>query len=180
MSFFDRLFGKKPKQQVIEVDNIQEIFHNYEPRTFTNKEYVKEIFDMLYSLPVYKSDKYEVSFTERNQFGIYSYNITFDALIDKIKIKISYFKGQSGMSRYTIDSVKFKDELIFFDHRWICDGPIKQGVYDILNDFSKELNESKEKQYIIENEIHEKYKLEQKKRCERINKEFLELKRGSK
>jgi hypothetical protein len=153
-------------------------FFDRKLKTFDNQEYNKEIFDMMCSPPVYKSDKYEVSFKETNPLGVRLYTINFEAFKEKIKIEILRSPACNKLM-YIICFVKFKDELIFYNQRWSCSGHIEQRVYDILNDFSNELEEFKEKQRIIENEKYEKYKLEQKKRCERINKEFLELKRGS-
>jgi hypothetical protein len=172
MSLFDKLFGKKSEiEPCITETESHGVFHNYE----LNKKYVKEIFDMLRSVSSYNSDKYEVS-TDHSHMN--SYILIFYAVIEKIKIEISYSRESHMTPVYEIESIKFKNELIFTDNMWLCEGPIQQGIYDILEEFKLLIEKEKERDRQLQNEKYEKYKLEQKKRCEQINREFLELKRS--
>jgi hypothetical protein len=176
MSLLDKLLGRKPEMDPCITDtDIRGIFHNYEPRTFTSKAYIKELYEMLCSVSSYNSDKYKVS-TDHSHRS--SYNLIFYAKKEKIKIEISYSIKSYMTPLYEVQYVTFKDELIYSDGRWLCGGIIESEIYKILDEFKQEIEEFKERDRQLQNKKYEKYKIEQKKRCEKINKEFLELKRS--
>jgi hypothetical protein len=185
MSVIDIIFGKskvEPKP-IVKVDNSNEICEYYEPKTFTCKEYVENLYKMMMPLCNFTSDDYKLSYKFGGHGRYDTSFIEFEAINKKIKIKLVDKIEEivreccSGTERvYSIESIKFKDELIYYDGIWLCHGAIEQGVYDILNDFTQLIEKIKEIQTEKENEKYRLNRLEQKKRCEQINKEFLELK----
>jgi hypothetical protein len=189
MSIINRLFKDETDNSKLDTktnkNERRKIFfkHIYLCEQFTNVSCMKDLFGAMWYIKRYESDNYKVShqYTTTDQKKVWAtYYVTLEALKENITIEIVRTMNISEYTfKYVVRYVTFKDEVIYnSSSEWLCDGPIKQGVYDILDKVTLLVKEELENREALMITWYDQQKLEQQERCKRINEEFMQLKNG--
>jgi hypothetical protein len=183
MSIIDRLF-RVNKSKVIADDRVEICKDIQQPKLIldlSSEKFAKKVYHISNAGRFQNSELIIKDITDKNICRRRIHTIKFESIRTNIKIIVTRDECIGNFDwdiSYHINVITFKDEVIFEHEEWLCDGPIKQGVYDEI-----ERLYALEKEENLRMKRYEKYQqyyedINRKYKCKRINEEFLQLKNG--